>query len=81
MENNDTNKLMGELTLALIYLTAWKEKDDEVYRSWKGYDFGVLEKLKERGLIDFAYNAKPLSLSEEGAEKAKQLIKKLSKIV
>ncbi len=38
----NNNKLMNELDLALIYLTAWKEKGDEVYRAWKGYDFNIL---------------------------------------
>lgn len=40
--NMNNNKLMNELALALIYLTAWKEKGDEVYRAWKGYDFNIL---------------------------------------
>ena len=76
MESNDTKKLMNELALALIYLTAWKEKGDEVYRAWKGYDFTILDELKERGLIDFSYKAKSLYLSTEGEEKAKQLVEK-----
>ncbi len=81
MENNDANKLMNELALALIYLTAWKEKGDEVYRAWKGYDFTILDELKEQGLIDFSYKAKSLYLSGEGEEKAKQLVEKFKQIV
>ena len=33
-----------ELTLLLLYMTSWKEKDifgDECMRSWKGYDLEV----------------------------------------
>ncbi len=70
------DKLMNDLALALIYLSAWKEKGDEVYRAWKGYDFSILDELKEQGLIDFSYKAKSVYLSEEGEEKAKQLIEK-----
>ena len=76
MEANDRNKLMNDLALALIYLTAWKEKGDETFRAWKGYNFTILDELKEQGLIDFSYKAKSLYLSQEGEEKAKHLIEK-----
>ncbi len=33
MEDTAKNKLMNDLALALIYLSAWKEKGDEVYRA------------------------------------------------
>lgn len=75
------DKLMNELALALIYLSAWKEKSDEVYRAWKGYDFSILDELKEQGLIDFSYKAKSLYLSKEGEEKAKQLIEKFKQAI
>ncbi len=55
MESITENKLMNDLTLALIYLSAWKEKGNEVLRAWKGYDFSILDELKEQGLIDFSY--------------------------
>lgn len=74
------DKLLNELALALIYLSAWKEKGDEVYRAWKGYDFSILDELKEQGLIEFSYKAKSLYLSEEGEEKAKQLIEKFKQL-
>jgi hypothetical protein len=76
MENITEKKLMNELALALIYLTAWKEKGDETFPAWKGYDFTILDELKEQGLIDFSYKAKSLYLSQEGEEKAKQLVEK-----
>lgn len=43
-----------ELTLLLLYLTSWKEKDpfgDEYMRAWKGYDFDILNKLQDEKLI------------------------------
>lgn len=81
MENITENKLMKDLSLALIFLTAWKEKGDEIFRAWKGYDFTILDDLKEQGLIDFSYKAKSLYLTEEGEEKAKELVKKFKQIV
>ena len=34
-----------ELTLILLYLTSWEEKNipGEMRRSWKGYDFDILK--------------------------------------
>jgi hypothetical protein len=76
MDNMTANNLMNELALALIYLTASKAKGDDMLRAWKGYDFTILDELKEQGLIDFSYKAKSLYLSSEGEEKAKGLIEK-----
>jgi hypothetical protein len=72
------NELAKKLALALIYLSAWKEKDTDEYCAWKGYDFVILDALKEDGYIDFSYKAKSLYLSEEGVEKAKELIEKFA---
>jgi len=68
--------LMEQLALALIYLSAWKEKgfDTEIYRSWKGYDFAVLDQLKDNGLIDFSFKAKSVILTEDGVRKAEALV-------
>jgi hypothetical protein len=81
MENIIENKLMNDLSLALIFLTGWKEKGDEIFRAWKGYDFTIPDNLKEKGLIDFSYKAKSLYLTEEGEEKAKELVEKFKQIV
>lgn len=80
MQTKDAHILMIDLALALIYLSAWKEKGDEVYRAWKGYDFEILDRLKEQGLIDSSNQSKSLYLSAEGEEKAKQLIEKFKKL-
>ena len=44
-----------ELTLLLEYLTSWDDKDrltkQENKKSWKGYDFGILNKLYEEEYI------------------------------
>jgi hypothetical protein len=76
MQKDTDTKLKQDLALALIYLSAWKEKGEDGYRAWKGYDFSLLDELKEQGLIDFSYTAKSLYLSEAGEETAKQLVEK-----
>ena len=79
MESTAGNKFTETLALALIYLSSWKEKefDTEVRRAWKGYDFALLDRLKEEGLIDFSYKAKSLYLTEEGVKKAEEVVRRL----
>jgi hypothetical protein len=78
MEQIENDNLKKQLALALIYLSVWKEKnfDTEVHRAWKGYDFDILDQLKEEGLIGFSNKAKSVVLSAEGIENAKKLIQK-----
>jgi hypothetical protein len=78
MDKNAKAKIAEDLALALIYLSARKEKgwDAELHRAWKGYEFSLLDRLKEEGLIDFSYTAKSLYLSREGVKRAEQLVKK-----
>ena len=40
-----------ELTLALLFLNRFREKigTQSLWRSWKGFDFGTLDKLAEAG--------------------------------
>jgi len=66
-----------ELTLLLIYLTSWQEDVGfkKVQRSWKGYPFEVLDELNE-GYIDGNKHAKSVYLTEEGLDKAKELMEK-----
>lgn len=66
-----------ELTLLLLYLNSWVEKEPygEFHRSWKGYDFDILNALEDEHLIGGStYKAKSTYLTEEGLEKAKELM-------
>ena len=69
-----------ELTLLLLYLTSWTEKDpfgEEYMRAWKGYDFEILNSLEEEELIGgSSHKAKSTCLTEIGVSKAKELMKK-----
>ena len=56
---------VDEMTLALMFLTSFSEQ--EITRSWKGYDWGVLGRLHTAGLIyDPVGKAKSVVLTEEG---------------
>jgi hypothetical protein len=47
-------------------------------RAWKGFDWGALKRLHEKGLIaDPANKAKSVILTDEGLQKAEELFKAL----
>ena len=61
----------------LLYLTSWTERDfHDVRRSWKGYDFDILNELEEEGLISGSKRAKSVALYEDCVDMAKDLLKK-----
>ena len=72
------DKTIKELSLLLIYLTSWQEDVGltKVQRSWKGYPFEVLDELNEEGYINKNKRAKSIYLTEEGINKANDLMKK-----
>jgi hypothetical protein len=78
MELSSENEFMNNLALALIYLSSWKE--DEVRMAWKGYDFTILDKLKEEGYVHFSNRAKSLYLTTEGVKKAEAAVEKLKQV-
>jgi uridine phosphorylase/DNA-binding MarR family transcriptional regulator len=79
MDFEVTDQNFEELTLLLLYLTSWREKvvsDLYIQRAWKGYDFGILNKLEEKGYITSSKRAKSVHLTDEGIEQAKAILKK-----
>jgi len=74
--SDDLKKQVQELTLALLYVNRFREKEDDSWRSWKGYDFDDLNALSEKGLIIDGRRAKSVTLSEEGCKEAKKMLKK-----
>jgi hypothetical protein len=71
--NIDTEKLDLDV-LALLYLTAFREREDLPWRTWKGHDWEVLDRLHQKGLIsDPKSKSKSVALSEEGYQTAKEL--------
>ena len=66
-----------ELTLILLYLTSWTEKKPYDYqRSWKGYDFDILNELADDGAISDSKRAKSVVIYEDGIQMAKDLLLK-----
>ena len=71
----DSNQTIKELTLMLLYLTSWTEKAPYDYlRSWKGYDFDVLNELADEELISDSKRAKSVVIYEDGVAKANELL-------
>ena len=66
---------VDEMALALMHLTMFEERGD--VRSWKGYDWGILNRLHERGWIsDPVSKAKSVSVSDEARRLSQELFVK-----
>ncbi|HEU5376402.1 MAG TPA: DUF6429 family protein [Ktedonobacteraceae bacterium] len=71
MSDFDQDKI-DEVVLALMQLTL-----HDGYRAWKGFDWDVLNRLYERGLIDDPRNkAKSIALTDEGLKEPERLFEK-----
>lgn len=73
------DKRLEELTLLLLYLSAWEEQslgDVSYRRAWKGFLFEVLAALEEQGYIEQSKRAKSVVLTPEGIERARELERK-----
>lgn len=70
-----------ELTLLLLYINSWLEKDMglEFRRSWKGYDFGALNDLAEERMITDSRRSKSVGITDKGEKRAKELMEKYLK--
>ena len=68
----ETDKI-DDAVLALLWLTLHDGR-----RAWKGFDWAVLDRLHEKGLIaDPANKAKSVILTDEGLTRAEELFKAL----
>ncbi len=70
----DADEAIRDLTLMLMYLTSWEERPYGIRRCWKGYDFDVLNALDEQGLISDSKRAKSVYFTEEGEQRARDLL-------
>ncbi len=83
MEKIDAEDAMKELTMTLIYLSRFSEKnrfnDANDYYAWKGYDFNILNELD---VNDFIRQGNPPSgtksvyIIDSGIDYAKEMIEK-----
>jgi hypothetical protein len=68
-------KKIDEVVLALLHLTAFP--DHGMTRAWKGFDWDVLNRLHEAGMIsDPRTKARSVLLTEEGANRARELFER-----
>ncbi len=66
---------VDEVTMALLKLTSFTEHG--YTRSWKGHDWGVMNRLHEKGWIDNPVGkAKSVVLTEEGIRQTEALFEK-----
>ena len=74
--------LLHDLTLVLLYLTSWEEKgpDGPVRRSWKGYDWDVIDRLDAEGLISTSHRAKSVYLSDGACQQVEELLARLENV-
>ena len=73
----DYKQTIKDLTIMLLYLTSWTEKEPYDYqRSWKGYDFDVLNELADEGIVSDSKRVKSVVIYEDGITMAKELLRK-----
>ena len=81
MEHTEADQAMKELTMALLYLSRFCEREKfaeaKDFYTWKGYDFDVLNGLEDEDLIrQGSRRSKSVYLTEAGKEYARALLKK-----
>jgi hypothetical protein len=78
MKKMDYNQeKVDEYTLALLYLVAHNREEGYGARAWKGFDWGTMNRLHEKGLIaNPVSKAKSVVMTEEGFKKSESLFKK-----
>lgn len=72
------DETIKELTLMLLYLTSWEENEFGMTynRSWKGYNFDILNKLSEEDFITDSKKSKSIGITDEKIARAKKLLNK-----
>ena len=69
-----------ELTLALMFLTRFREKrkvgKEDPWSAWKGYDFDVIDELMKKDFIRGCARGKSVILSKNGMAEARRIIAK-----
>jgi hypothetical protein len=63
---------VDEMVLALLFLTL-----HDNYRAWKGHDWGAMERLHNKGMIDNPVGKdKSVVLTDEGLQRSRELFVK-----
>lgn len=79
-EMTGAKEAVRELTLALMFLTRFRERRKEgredPWSAWKRYDFDVMDELMEKDFIWGFVKEKSVILSKKGMEEARKIIEK-----
>lgn len=74
---NTHKQLTKDLSLILMYLLSSEVSDEELLKTWKKYDYNIINDLSAENLvINMSRRTQSLYLTDEGIKKAKSLIKK-----
>ncbi len=66
---------VDEAVLALMFLTTFREASG--YRTWKGHDWEVLNRLHTKGFIGNPKSkSRSVELTEDGCKKSEELFRK-----
>ncbi|MCM1499692.1 MAG: DUF6429 family protein [Clostridium sp.] len=83
MDKTTAEQAMKELTMVLLYLSRWTEKDrfsdGKDFYAWKGYDFGILNELDDGDYIhqgNHPSRSKSVYITETGIQKAHEFLEK-----
>ena len=79
MNKEEYFNTVEQLTLALMYLTRFKDEYGGDNFAWKGYSFDVLNDLIDKDLIrdgKHPSRTKSIYITPEGVEKAKEALEK-----
>ncbi len=83
MEETNAKEAMKELTMLLMYLSRFSEKDrfsdGKDFYAWKGYDFDVINGLDDADYIrqgSHPSRSKSVYLTDSGIDYAKKLMEK-----
>lgn len=83
MDKTDAKRAEKELTMALLYLSRWTERDRfsdaSDFYAWKGYDFGILNELDDEDYIrqgSHPSKSKSVYITKSGIQKAKEILEK-----
>lgn len=83
VDRTKAEQAMKELTMMLLYLSKWTERDrfsdGKDFYAWKGYDFEILNRLGEEDYIrqgSQPSRSKSVYITDTGMEKAQELLEK-----
>lgn len=83
MEKTNAKEAMKELTMLLMYLSRFSERDrfsdGKVFHAWKGYDFDVINGLADADYLrqgSHPSRSKSVYLTDAGIDYAKILMEK-----